>query len=252
MRTIKLTLSYDGTDFAGWQIQPDQPTVQATLEATIEKITGQHASVLGSGRTDAGVHALGQVASFRTQSTLPVHVLQRALNAQLPRTIAVLDIAEAPPEFHPIVHALRKQYRYVIHDGPNRDVFRRHYCWQYAYGRLDTEAMARAAAALVGTHDFSSFETSGAPRKTSVRTVFEISIRRGRGDQQDFITLEIEADGFLYNMVRAIVGTLIEVGRGDRPEIWPAEVLRAADRRLAGQTAPPQGLFLVKVDYPNP
>jgi tRNA pseudouridine38-40 synthase len=253
MRTIKLTIAYDGAGFAGWQRQPSRRTVQATLEATIEKITGQPVPVLASGRTDAGVHALGQVVGFRTESRLPVEILQRALNAELPRDVAVLDAAEVRAGFHATHDALRKRYRYVIHDAPVRDVFRQHHCWHFACGRLDAEAMQRAAAALVGTHDFSSFESSGAPRKTSIRTVFELSVRRGRAGEggQDFVTLEIEANGFLYNMVRAIVGTLVEVGRGAKPEDWPAEILQAADRRLAGATAPPQGLFLVQVDYPQ-
>ncbi len=249
MRRIKLTLAYDGTEYAGWQTQPDEPTVQATLETTIEKITGCPARLLASGRTDAGVHALGQVASFRTESPLSTAVMQKALEAELPRDIAVLAVEEAPAGFHPIRDVVRKQYRYVIHDGPVRDVFRRRYCWRYVYGRLDAAAMRRAAAALLGTHDFRSFQSSGAPRQNSVRTVFALEVKRGRGAQRDFVTLEIEADGFLYNMVRAIVGTLVEVGRGARGEDWPAAVLAAADRRVAGPTAPPQGLFLVKAVY---
>jgi tRNA pseudouridine38-40 synthase len=144
---------------------------------------------------------------------------------------------------------VRKLYRYVIHDGPIRDVFRRPYCWHYTWGRLDAEAMHRAAQALSGTHDFRSFQTSGDQRQDSVRTVFTLSVQRGRGEQQDCVTLEIEGDGFLYNMVRTIVGTLVEVGRGARPEGWPAEALRAANRSAAGPTAPPQGLFLVQVEY---
>jgi tRNA pseudouridine38-40 synthase len=255
MRTIKLILAYDGTDFAGWQRQGQRRTVQATLEATIEKITGQQASVLASGRTDAGVHALGQVVGFETASRLSTAVIQRALNAELPCDVTVLDAAEVRPGFHPTHHALRKRYRYVIHDGPVRNVFQRNYCWHYTYGRLSVEAMQRAATALIGTHDFSSFETSGSPRKTSVRTVFDLSVRRdgaggqGRGEDADFVTIEVEANGFLYNMVRAIVGTLVEVGRGFQPESWVGDVLNATDRRLAGRTAPPQGLFLVNVDY---
>jgi tRNA pseudouridine38-40 synthase len=250
MRTLKLTIAYDGTAYAGWQSQRGGRTVQDALEATIEKITGQAVRVLASGRTDAGVHAMGQVVSFETGSRLPVEVLRRALNAELPRDMAVLDACEVRAGFHATHDAVRKRYRYVIHDGPVRDVFRRHYCWQYRGGRLDPDAMRRAAAALVGTHDFSSFETSGAPRKTSVRTVYEITVERGRGGEQDLVFFEIEANGFLYNMVRAIVGTLVEVGRGVRPESWPAEVLAAADRRRAGRTAPPEGLFLVRVEYP--
>ena len=282
MRTIKLTLAYDGTAYAGWQVQRGQKTVQGALEAAIRKVTGQQVRAIASGRTDAGVHALGQVAAFRTESRLPADVLQRALNAELPHDVAVLEAADAPEGFHPIRDAVRKRYRYVIHDGPVRDVFRRTYCWQYP-GRLDVAKMARAARALLGTHDFRSFEASGAKRKDSIRTIFELSIERGRGAEKDLrtrdritspfrkgtvpfslrenrdrppvvlsqhlITIEIEADGFLYNMVRAIVGTLVEVGRGAEDESWVAEVLAAADRRTAGPNVPPQGLFLVRVDY---
>jgi tRNA pseudouridine38-40 synthase len=278
MRTLKLTIAYDGTAYAGWQLQPGKPTIQGTLENAVAKVTGRRMSILASGRTDAGVHALGQVVGFRTESTLSPEVLRRAVNANLPHDIAVLDAAEAPEGFHPIRDAVRKRYRYTIHDGPVRNVFLRHFAWHYVFGRLDADAMRRAAAALLGTHDFSSFETSGAERKTSVRTIFDLSVERARAGQggeerlgirdcgfgiqdesdaadgktaasQDFLTIEVEANGFLYNMVRAIVGTLVEVGRGSRPEAWPGEVLVAQDRRLAGPTAPPQGLCLVKVEY---
>ncbi len=249
MRTLKLTISYDGTAYAGWQVQPERKTVQGTLESAVEKITGEHLRTIASGRTDAGVHAIAQLVCLRTESNLPADVLQRAINAELPRDLAVLEVVEVPEDFHPIRDAVRKRYRYVIHDGPVREVFRRHYCWRYGRGRLDAAAMHRAAAALPGTHDFSSFETAGAERESSVRTIFDIRVERGRGDSDDFVTIEVEADGFLYNMVRAIVGTLVEVGRGAQNERWPAEVLKAADRRTAGPTAPPQGLFLVRVDY---
>ena len=285
MRTLKLTIAYDGTDYAGWQCQPNKPTVQETLEHAIEKVTGQRGRTLASGRTDAGVHALAQVVGFRTESTLSPDVFVRALNANLPHDIAVLDAVEAPNGFHPIRDAHRKRYRYVIHDGPVRDVFLRHYAWHYVYGCLDADAMRRAAEPLLGKHDFRSFESSGAPRKSSVRTVFDLTVSRGRAGQGgeelngngivspcpnsphpnplpegegtnsrgrgagDFITIEIEANGFLYNMVRAIVGTLVQVGRGAQPESWPGEVLSAMDRRVAGPTAPPEGLFLVHVEY---
>lgn len=249
MRTFKLLLSYDGTNYFGWQAQSGPRTVQETIEAAVTRVTGRSVRILSSGRTDAGVHALGQVAAFRVDTRLTPELLRRALNAVLPHDIAVLDISEARDDFHPIRHAVQKRYRYLIHDGPVREIFRRHYCWHYNRGRLNAEAMHRSAVPLIGTHDFSSFETAGARRKSSVRTIFDLSIERGRGDEQDWITIEVEADGFLYNMVRAIVGTLVEVGRGARPETWPAEVLRAANRQLAGPTAPPQGLFLVKVNY---
>jgi tRNA pseudouridine38-40 synthase len=289
VRTLKLTIAYDGTAYAGWQFQPDRMSVQQTLESALERVTGERIRVLASGRTDAGVHALGQVVGFRTATTLPPDVLRRAVNANLPEDVAVLDVAEAPEGFHPTGSVRRKRYRYVIYDGPVRDVFARRYAWHYIHGRLDAAAMQRAAAALLGTHDFRSFETAGAERATSVRTVFDIRVGRGRAGQgraecilpspvgrgaggeggetesnqgraggqnslphaerEEYITIEVEADGFLYNMVRAIVGTLVEVGRGARPESWPGEVLAAANRRAAGPTAPPQGLFLVRVEY---
>lgn len=248
MRTVKLTLAYDGAAYAGWQVQPGETTVQEVLERAIEKVTGHEVRTIASGRTDAGVHALGQVVGFRTETHLSADVLRRALNAELPHDVAVLEAADAEEGFHPIRDAVRKRYRYVIHDGPVRDVFRRRYCWQYNR-RLDAASMARAARALLGRHDSSSFETSGAKRKDSIRTIHEIQIERGRGEDRDLVTIEIEADGFLYNMVRTIVGTLVEVGRGAEDESWVAQVLAAADRRAAGPTAPPQGLFLVRVQY---
>jgi tRNA pseudouridine38-40 synthase len=272
MRTFKLTIAYDGTNYAGWQLQPDKPTIQEKLDKAIQKVTGRHSNTMASGRTDAGVHALGQVVGFRSDTALPPDVLMRAINANLPHDIAVLDAALAPDDFRPTHHALRKRYRYTIYDGPTREVFLRHYAWHYEYGRLDVDAMQRAAAALFGRHDFRSFQSSGAERKSSVRTILDLVVRRDNarrlrspeGDcpdfrstkmglspsvADDFITLEVEADGFLYNMVRAIVGTLIEVGRGARPESWPGEVLEAMDRRKAGPTAPPQGLCLLWVEY---
>ena len=259
MRTFKLTIAYDGTAYAGWQVQPERDTVQSAMEKAVASITGQSARVTASGRTDAGVHALGQVVSFAVETELTPEVLQRAISAETPSDIAVLDATEVAARFHPIRDALSKRYRYVIRDGAVPDVFDRQYCWHYRHGRLDERAMARAAEALLGKHDFSSFESSGAPRETSVRTVFDFCVRRsnvqqsragqGRAGGGDRIVLEIEADGFLYNMVRAIVGTLVEVGRGVQNETWPAEALEKTDRRAAGPTAPPQGLFLVEVDY---
>ncbi len=267
MHCIKLTLAYDGTAYAGWQVQPERTTVQGALEAAIERVTGQASRTLASGRTDAGVHALGQVASFRTECELEPDVLVRALNARLPLDIAVLDAVRAADDFYPIRDAVRKRYRYVIHDGAVREVFSRNYAW-HVKQPLDDAAMQRAAQALLGRHDFSSFENAGAPRLDSIRTVSDILVARGtvggaadvrkpqgqggagQGGQNSYITIEVEADGFLYNMVRAIVGTLVEVGRGAEDEAWPGQVLAAKDRGQAGPTAPPQGLFLVCVDYP--
>jgi tRNA pseudouridine38-40 synthase len=258
MRTLRLTIAYDGSEYAGWQVQPGRSTIQGALEGAVERVTGQAARTLASGRTDAGVHALGQVVSLRTDSTLTPDVLVRALNANLPDDIAVLAVAVVPSSFHPIRDVVRKRYRYVLYDSPVRDVFRRCYCWHYTHGRLDAEAMQRAANSLLGTHDFSSFESSGAERKTSVRTVFDLVVERGRGGDKtsercdDLLVIEVEADGFLYNMVRAMVGTLVQVGNGSRSEGWPGEVLQQCDRRFAGPTAPPQGLFLLRVEYGSP
>jgi tRNA pseudouridine38-40 synthase len=249
-RSLKLTLSYDGTDYAGWQIQRrGQRTLQQTLEEAVEKITGERTSIMASGRTDAGVHALGQVASFDTECRLSNDVLIRAINAALPYDVAVHSIEDVPDGFHATRHAVRKRYRYAVFDGQIRDVFQLRYCWNMVYGRLDAEAMQRAAAPLIGRHDFTSYETGGARRKTSVRNVYDIRVERGRGDHTDVVTIEIEANGFLYNMVRNIVGTLVEVGRGVQAEQWPLEVLEACDRNRAGRTAPPQGLFLMWVKY---
>jgi tRNA pseudouridine38-40 synthase len=248
MRTLRLTLAYDGTAYAGWQVQPNQRTLQETLEAALAKITGETIRVTASGRTDAGVHALGQVVSFNTQSPLSARIFQRALNAELPDDMAVLEAAETLPGFHAIRDAVRKRYRYVIHDSTVPDVFRRKYAWHYRE-KLDADAMHRAGQSLLGTHDFRSFESAWPQRTSSVRTIFDILARRGFCQDDDLVAVEVEADGFLYNMVRAIVGTLVEVGRGTRPESWPAEVLAAQDRRLAGMTAPAHGLFLVRVQY---
>lgn len=247
-RTLKLTLAYDGTDFAGWQIQPAARTVQGTVQSILERIAGEPVKLVGSGRTDAGVHALGQVASFETSSRYACDVFCRALNAELPDDIAVVSVDEAPAGFHARGSALRKRYCYVIHDSGVRDVFARRYCWPMPY-RLDEAAMQRGAAALVGTHDFSSFETAGSERESSVRTVFAVDISRPIADRPFEVHLEIEANGFLYNMVRAIAGTLVQVGRGGRPEQWVGEALAARNRSAAGPTAPPQGLFLLWVRY---
>lgn len=247
-RTLKVTLAYDGTDFAGWQIQSNARTVQGTIRDVVARITGESVNLIGSGRTDAGVHALAQVASFETASRHSCDVFQRALNAELPHDIAILHVEEAPPGFHAQRSALRKRYRYVIHDAGTRDVFTRRYCWTIPY-RLDDAAMQRAAEALVGKHDFSSFETAGSPRETSVRTVYALDIIRPHAERPYELYIEVEADGFLYNMVRAIAGTVVQVGRGVQQEQWVREVLESKDRSAAGVTAPAQGLFLLWVKY---
>ncbi|HEY4234069.1 MAG TPA: tRNA pseudouridine(38-40) synthase TruA [Lacipirellulaceae bacterium] len=264
-RWLKLTVAYDGTDYAGWQVQPDKPTVQGAIEAAWREITLETVRVTAAGRTDAGVHALGQVVAVATETQLATSDLHRGLNAVLPKDVAIVALEEAAAGFHATYDALGKTYRYQIHNGRVPAVFDRRYTWHYPQP-LDAEAMHAAGQALVGTHDFSSFESAGSERPDSVRTITELSVHRGTGDspgrarllpsqvdvdgdRTDRVTIEVSGDGFLYNMVRAIVGTLVEVGRGAREINWPAEVLAGCDRTRAGQTAPPQGLFLVRVEY---
>lgn len=245
-RNIKLVLAYDGTDFAGWQRQADRPTVQQTVEEVIERVTGERVNLIGAGRTDAGVHALGQVANFHTRSRLPTDDLQRALNALLPRTVAVLEAREVAPEFHARYQAVGKHYRYTIHNHPIRPVLDRHLVL-HIRRRLNLTRMRRAARCLVGEHDFAAFTTHARLQSNTVRRVDELSIRRN-GPR---VLVDIKGSGFLYNMVRAIVGTLIEVGRGRLAPEAVAEILAGGDRRRAGPTAPAHGLCLVSVRYPE-
>ncbi len=249
MRNIKLTISYDGTDFHGWQTQPGLRTVQETLEKAIAELTGEPRIRLNaSGRTDSGVHAFGQVANFYTASHYRPEVLLRAVNARLPPDVILREASEVPEAFDANHDAVRKMYRYVIHDGAVPELFLRRYCC-HSRRRLDDAAMRRAAACLKGRHDFRCFETEWPNRMSSVRTITHVGLSR----LADWIWLDVEADGFLYNMVRAIAGTLINVGRGYWPETQVAEILAAGDRTRAGATAPAAGLFLLRVTYePQP
>lgn len=254
MRSFRLTIAYDGTEFSGWQFQPYRRTVQGLLEVALQRLTGESLRVVASGRTDAGVHALGQVVSFDSATRLAPEVLQRALNATLPPDVVVLDAAEAPAGFHAIRHTIGKRYRYVVYNCPQRDVFDRHHVWHVPQ-RLNVNAMRTALTHLVGRHDFAAFQASGAERKSTVRTVRELSLIEQPGPAAPAgvrLIFEIEADGFLYNMVRNIVGTVVEVGRGFQPPDWVASVLASCDRKQAGPTAPPHGLFLVHVDTCDP
>lgn len=248
MRSIKLTFAYDGTNFTGWQRQPKRRTVQGVLEKTLLKILREEVRCLSSGRTDSGVHALSQVLTFQSATRLSPEAITKALNAELPEDIFIFDACEVPAEFHPIKDALRKRYRYIIQDGLVRDIFDRQYVWQI-FARLNVEVMQQAAKHLVGTHDFTSFESHGSSRMTTVRTIYDLQVERREAERTDRVIIEVEADGFLYNMVRIIAGTLMLIGKGNHPPDWPLEILAAKDRRIAGMTAPPQGLFLMWVEY---
>ncbi len=247
-RNLKLILSYDGSEFAGWQTQPAQRTVQETLEAGIASLTREErVRVNASGRTDSGVHAVGQVVNFHTTSKIPSDHWTRALNGVLPHDISVHLSEEMPAAFDANRDAVRKLYRYVIHDGATPSPFLRRYCC-FSRKPLDSTAMAKASECLVGTHDFHSFETEWPNRATSVRTITHLRVSRFG----EWIWLDVEADGFLYNMVRAIAGTLMNVGRGYWPIEQVAAILQAEDRTKAGPTAPAQGLFLMRVTYEQP
>jgi tRNA pseudouridine38-40 synthase len=247
MRNFKVTLGYDGTAFHGWQTQPGLRTVQETLEATLQRLTGEErVRVNASGRTDTGVHAIGQVVNFLSETRIPVDRLRGAINAHLPEDVQVSSAEEVSLDFDANRHAERKLYRYVIHDGEVPDLFWRRFCW-HTRCRLDATAMRRAGEVLRGRHDFRCFETEWPNRASSVRTILHLALNRFG----DWLWLDVEADGFLYNMVRAIAGSLVDIGRGFRPESWLGEVLQAGDRTRAGPTAPAQGLFLVRVTYPS-
>lgn len=251
MRNVKLTISYDGTNYQGWQIQQKKPkdlgkekTIQGIIEKVLGEILQEEARVIGAGRTDAGVHALAQVANFKTGSNMPTITIGRALNALLPKDIVVTDVQETRPDFNARFDALYKTYRYQILNRRCASAFNRFYQHHIPY-KLNLKLMKQETRALVGKHDFRSFQASDKKERSSVRTIKRISIK----EDDHLVNIDIEADGFLYNMVRNIVGTLIEIGRGRFAAGSMKKILKAKERRLAGPTAPAKGLCLIGVRY---
>lgn len=257
MRTVKLTIAYDGTRFVGWQRQASGDSIQGWLEQVLERIEGTPVTVHGAGRTDAGVHALGQVASVSLAGSHNAATLTRALNAQLPPDIRVRAVEDVSPDFHARFSARRKTYRYLVRHAPFADPFERGFAW-HVPEPLRISDMIAAAAALQGTHDFSAFRSTGSDVTTTVRTIYRSELRgvpggavvRDADSAGVLLAYDVEGDGFLRHMVRAIAGTLVEVGRGARTSESVAALLQpGAARAAAGPTAPAHGLYLVGVAY---
>ncbi|MGL4943652.1 MAG: tRNA pseudouridine(38-40) synthase TruA [Thermoguttaceae bacterium] len=270
-RRLKLEIAYDGSAYHGWQYQDDLPTIQRTIQERLARIIGHDTNVLSCGRTDAGVHAIKQVATFSTSSRLDTAIILRSLNATLPRDIRINSVHDVPWAFHPILDVVAKRYRYLIDDGRPFSPLLRNYCWIH-HKPLDENLMREAGQILVGTHDFAAFQTQGSPRESTVRTVTDVSVKRidslgfwGRVPDSDttqhdsLIVIEVEANGFLYNMVRAIVGTLALLGsraacrESSRARTltpaWICDLLSHGNRNLAGQTAPAHGLYMLDVRF---
>lgn len=258
-KNILLTIEYDGTSFSGWQRQPSVRTVQGELEQVLTKLcgmqNGRRIELNGTSRTDAGVHALGQRASFKGEFGIPAERIPLAANHMLAAgqgggyacgDIRITKAEEMPPDFHARFDSVGKTYRYIIRHGTEPGVFERNYCY-HVKQRLSAENMRKAAAAVVGTHDFACFQAAGGtPRQTTVRTVYGLRIIEAAEGE---LHIEITGDGFLYNMVRIIAGTLVEAGLGKRQPDEISRMIESCDRKNAGHTAPPQGLYLMEIYY---
>lgn len=245
MKNIKLTIEYDGKDFNGWQKQPDKLNIQGTIEQAIERITGEKVDLNASGRTDAGVHAIGQVANFKTNYELPIEKWPLALNANIKKSIVIKSAEEVEERFHSRLSCKRKTYRYVINNSKYGTAIYR-YLETHIPQKLDIEKMQQAVKHFEGEHDFKAFKASGTSSKSSVRTIYKAEVLQMPDER---IYIELTGSGFLYNMVRIISGTLVDVGLGKiEPNAIPS-IIDSKQRERAGKTLPPNGLYLLKVEY---
>ena len=244
MKNILLTIEYDGKDFNGWQKQPNKLNIQGEIERAIEEITGEKVDLIASGRTDAGVHALAQMANFKTNSKLPVEKYPIALNTKLKKSIRIQKAEDVEENFHSRYHCKQKTYRYIINNsGQGSSIYRN--LEYFIPNKLDVEKMQEAVKYFEGEHDFKAFKASGTSSKSSVRTIYKAKVEK----QGERIIIELTGNGFLYNMVRIIAGTLVEVGLGKIKPEEISEIIEKKERANAGKTLPPQGLYLVKVEY---
>jgi len=263
VRKIKLIVQYDGSGYRGWQVQPGEKTIQAALVEAVSSLIGRKTFVHGASRTDSGVHALGQTALFETDSPIPTENFRDAINDRLPKDIVVTEATEASRSFDLISGPTSKLYRYTIYTGQLRPVMKINQCWHLP-ARLDTEAMQNAAKLIPGRKDFKSFASAKDKRETTVRTVFRCNVTTAHNHTQstgegptsdiphptyDYIFIDVEGDGFLYNMVRNIVGTLVEIGVGRWKAEKMTEIIEAKNRTAAGRLAPPNGLCLMWIKY---
>ncbi|SDL18986.1 tRNA pseudouridine(38-40) synthase TruA [Natronincola ferrireducens] len=245
MRNIMIKIEYDGTNYNGWQIQPNGRTIQQEIMVALKNLTGENANINGSGRTDAKVHARGQVANFYTASSIPIERFPIAMNHFLPEDITILEAREVSNEFHARYWAKGKRYSYHLYNHPQRSALLRNYSYHIPYS-LDLDKMKEAANIFIGAHDFKGFMSSGSNVKDTIRTIHAIKVNK----ENNSIWITFEGNGFLYNMVRIMVGTLVEVANHKRNLNTVKVALEEGDRRQAGHTAPPQGLFLDNVFYP--